>query len=160
MGRLLVRSTPAGARVSVDGRERGRTPVVVRDLERGAHRVRVERDGYATGERRVVITTSRPAQSMTLELRGAAAARRDVQPAPTTPATLGALAGALSIDSRPTGAKVFIDGKLVGSTPLLLSRVEAGEHAVRIEGDGYRRWSSSVRIVAGERNRVTASLER
>ena len=29
-----------------------------------------------------------------------------------------------------------------------------------IEHDGYRHWSSSVRIIASEQNRVTASLER
>jgi hypothetical protein len=41
-----------------------------------------------------------------------------------------------------------------------MATVSAGEHAIRIERDGYRRWSSSVRIVAAEQNRVTASLER
>jgi hypothetical protein len=55
---------------------------------------------------------------------------------------------------------VYLDGKLIGNTPLSLPAVTAGEHAVRLEHDGYRNWSSSVRIVASERNRVTASLER
>jgi PEGA domain-containing protein len=41
-----------------------------------------------------------------------------------------------------------------------LPAVNAGEHAVRLEYDGYRRWTSSVRVVASEQNRVTASLER
>ncbi len=61
---------------------------------------------------------------------------------------------------RPAGAKVYMDGKLVGTTPMLLASVPAGSHAIRIEHDGYRRWSSSVRVVASEQNRVTASLER
>jgi len=55
---------------------------------------------------------------------------------------------------------VFLDGSLVGTTPLAMSRVAAGEHAIRLERDGYRRWSSSILVVGGERNRVTASLER
>jgi hypothetical protein len=38
--------------------------------------------------------------------------------------------------------------------------VAAGEHAIRLELDGYRPWASSVRMVAAESNRVTASLER
>ena len=38
-----VRSTPAGARVFVDGTDYGRTPATVRDLPRGAHRVRDRR---------------------------------------------------------------------------------------------------------------------
>src|SRR5207244_1182953 len=68
--------------------------------------------------------------------------------------------GSLSVDSLPEGAKVFVDGKPAGTTPLVLAQVGAGEHVVRIEQNGYRKWSSSVRVVAGERNRVTASLEK
>lgn len=77
-----------------------------------------------------------------------------------TPIQAGRLAGALAVASRPAGAKVYMDGKLVGTTPMLLASVPAGSHAIRIEHDGYRRWSSSVRVVASEQNRVTASLER
>ena len=162
-GRVLVRSTPAGARVFVDGREYGPTPAAVRDLAVGTHQVRITRDGYVTEERRVVITAARPAQSITVPLdraRSASAAVGDTTPAPSTPATVGRFVGRLVVDSRPSGAKVFVDGKLVGNTPLALGDVRAGEHVVRIEQDGYRRWSSSVRVVAAEQNKVTASLER
>jgi hypothetical protein len=55
---------------------------------------------------------------------------------------------------------VYVDGRLVGTTPIALPTVAAGSHVIRIEHDGYRRWSSSVRVVATEQNRVTASLER
>jgi hypothetical protein len=168
VGRLVVKSTPAGARVFVDGRDQGRTPTTVRDLSRGVHRVRLVREGYATEERRIVITPARPSESMTValaRLRAAEApARRAAEPparpaAPTLPRG-GSFFGSLSVESRPAGAKVFIDGKLSGTTPLVLPQVGAGEHAVRLEHDGYRRWTSSVRVASGERNRVTASLEK
>jgi hypothetical protein len=55
---------------------------------------------------------------------------------------------------------VYIDGKQVGTTPLKLSAIEVGSHAVRLDHDGYNRWTSAVRIVAGEEMKVTASLER
>jgi hypothetical protein len=156
---LLVRSTPAGARVAVDGHDYGPTPVAVRDLTRGAHRVRVTRDGYAAAERRVVITTARPSQALTFALERPSATPRVGQTSPT-PGTAGTFAGTLIVDSRPAGAKVFVDGKLAGTTPLSMHDVRAGEHAIRLEHDGYRRWSSSVRVVAAEQNKVTASLER
>jgi hypothetical protein len=158
-GRLLVRSTPAGARVFVDGREQGKTPVAIRELSSGAHRVRVMRDGYAPEERRISITPSRPAQSVTVPLSPVRAA--ESRPlAPGASGTGGRYFGALTVESRPPGASVFVDGKLVGTTPIQLPSVNAGEHAVRLEREGYRRWSSSVRVVAGEQNRVTASLEK
>jgi serine/threonine-protein kinase len=165
-GRLLVRTMPAGAQVSVDGKDVGRTPATVRDLARGPHRVRVTHDGYAAQERRVVVSASRPAQSVNIALARAPVPppARTAKAAPATSASAGAAAarlpGALEVDSRPAGAKVYLDGKLIGNTPLSLPSVAAGEHAVRLEHDGYRNWSSSVRIVASERNRVTASLER
>ena len=146
-GRLLVRSTPAGARVSIDGRDAGVTPAVVRDLARGSHHVRVTRDGYLTEERRIVITPRREAVSITVGLSPAVA-------------TNGPFVGNLTVQSRPTRAKVFLDGQLIGTTPLLVPSVRAGEHAILLEYDGYRRWSSVVRVVANEANRVTASLER
>jgi serine/threonine-protein kinase len=75
-------------------------------------------------------------------------------------ATAGRFVGSLSVDSRPEGARVFLDGRLIGTTPVDTPSVGAGEHAIRIERDGYRRWSSSIRVVASEKTRVTASLER
>jgi hypothetical protein len=148
--------------VFVDGRDEGLTPVAVRELARGDHRIRIVRDGYDTEERHVRITASRPAQEMTVSLGREEMAQAQVAtaPVPSTPGTTGRFVGALNVDSRPPGAKVFVDGKLAGTTPLQMAGLDAGEHVVRIERDGYRRWSSSVRVVASEQNRVTASLEK
>jgi hypothetical protein len=157
-GRLLVRSTPAGASVSVDGKDYGRTPATVRDLSQGTHRLTITRPAYAPEERRFVISASRPALSMTIALAPARAAAP--AGAAAAPGAASGFAGGLAVDSRPTGAKVFMDGRLVGTTPMALSSVPAGSHAIRLEHEGYQRWSSSVRVVASEQNRVTASLER
>ncbi|HJZ72408.1 MAG TPA: PEGA domain-containing protein, partial [Vicinamibacterales bacterium] len=158
-GRVLIRSTPAGALVVVDGREAGLTPIAVRDLANGAHEIRVTREGYIAVERRVVITAARPAQSLTVPLDRDRTGAAD-SPAQTPAEGSQRFVGTLVVDSRPSGARVYIDGKLAGNTPLSMRDIRAGEHVVRLEHDGYRRWSSSVRIVAAERNRLTASLER
>ena len=164
-GRLLIRSEPAGATVIVDGREYGITPAIVRGLERGTHRVRVVREGYVPEERSVTVTRSQPAPSLlvTLEARRPAAERISQAPpaAPPPPASMiERYTGSLVVESLPAGATVFLDNKAVGKTPLRLNGVHAGEHVVRLERDGYHRWSRAIRVVASERNRVTASLER
>jgi serine/threonine-protein kinase len=164
VGSVLVRSTPPGARVLVDGREYGRTPLRVGDLARGAHTVRIVRDGYVVDERTVTITAAQPAHSMTARLtpERAAAVRNTTdsasrtagaRPTPVTKAPL-------TVESRPAGASVFIDGRLAGTTPLVLPDVDVGEHALHLDRDGYRRWASTIRVVATERNRVAASLDR
>lgn len=63
------------------------------------------------------------------------------------------------IDSRPAGARVFVDGRLVGTTPLLLDDVAPGDHAVRFELEGFDPWSATARVTGGERVRVSGSLE-
>ena len=163
-GRLNVRSTPAGATVFVDDREAGRTPTAVRDLTEGPHRIRIARDGYAPHDRRIVITRERPAQLITATLarptptaaRPAAPTAAHTLPPPAAPVGRGVL----TVDSRPAGARVFLDGKLIGTTPLSSTPIGAGDHAIRLEHDGYKNWTGAVRVVASEQARVTASLER
>ena len=66
----------------------------------------------------------------------------------------------LHVVSRPAGAQVFVDGRLVGTTPLVLPAVTPGAHAVRIALPGHQRWVTTVDLAAGSRARVAASLER
>jgi hypothetical protein len=173
VGSLLVRSTPAGARVFVDGREYGQTPVTVANLVRGAHRVRVARDGYITDERQVTITSAQRAHSVTVRLAAerpeparqpaptqAPAAVRTAGTSPAAPPVPQSGAGLLTVESRPAGAQVFIDGRLVGTTPLVLPDVPVGDHALHLDLDGYQRWASAIRILPSERTRVAASLDR
>jgi hypothetical protein len=144
--------------VFVDDKEYGVTPATIRDLALRTHRVRVIRDEYISEERRVPLTSARPAQSIAFELEEpqATATVRDLTSAPAPTETLG---GALSVDSHPGGANVFIDDQPLGKTPVLLPQIGAGSHVVRLKLDAYRGWSSSVRVLPGVRSRVTASLE-
>jgi hypothetical protein len=55
---------------------------------------------------------------------------------------------------------VFLDERLVGSTPLSLDEVAAGTHGVRIALPEHRKWATSVNVTPGSSLRVAASLER
>jgi serine/threonine-protein kinase len=86
-----------------------------------------------------------------------------VPPEPARTSATSATGGstsAMMVESKPSHASVRVDGRMVGQTPLKLPSVAAGDHSIVIEHEGYRRWASSVRIVAGKPSRVTASLER
>jgi serine/threonine protein kinase len=159
-GRLTVRTRPSGARVEIGGRGRGESPATVGDLAYGQHTVRVSREGYGTEVRRVTLSARRPAQTVDVTLkRNAPPAAAPAAGGRTTRAPAGAYAGTLVVESRPVGATVFLDGQGVGVTPLTLSNVSIGSHVVRLDLAGHRRWSTSIRVVAGERERVAASLE-
>ena len=143
LGRLLVRSSPADADVFVNGTPRGKTPLVLRDLALGSYTIRVARAGYATEERTLRLTEQQPSTSTTVAL----VAEK------TGP-------GKLNVQSRPAGARVFVNDRLAGTTPISISSLPAGSATVRIEMGGYRVWSTRVNVKAGESTRVTASLER
>jgi PEGA domain-containing protein len=66
--------------------------------------------------------------------------------------------GSLTIESGPVSARVFINGEAVGVTPLALTEVPVGSRAVRLEADDHNSWSSTVRVVAGQETRVSATL--
>jgi serine/threonine protein kinase len=177
-GRVVVQSVPAGARVFVDGRDRGSTPAVVTDLGRGEHRLRIVRDGYTAAERRIVLSPLRPSSALTVPLaktpvspkpNAKQPAKADVAPKPSPDtglaspkpaATAVAEVGSLLIESRPTGASVFVDGRAVGRTPLNLPDVKAGDHGVRLELAGHRQWTTSFKVMGGTPNRIGASLEK
>lgn len=150
-GTLVIRTQPGGARVTVNGRRRGVTPLELAELPFGTYTVQVARAGYQSASRRVAISAETPLGRAIFGLRRAASA-------PAAPASDST--GSLSIDSRPRGARVLLDGRLIGTTPLVLSGVRAGPHVIRLERDGYTRWSSTVRVAGGQRAHVNASLER
>ncbi len=149
-GSLLVRSTPADADVFVNGRARGKTPMALRDLTLGSYTIRVARDGYAAEERTFQLTAERPSQSTPFDLRSTQGAAAAAKAGP----------GALNVQSRPAGARVFINDRPAGSTPVAIPDLPAGPATVRIELDGYEPWITSVRVNAGDQTRVAASLER
>ena len=88
--------------------------------------------------------------------------RPDV-PRPAVPSlraerTSGAFVGSLQIDSTPRGARVFLDRQPVGVTPLVLTDLVVGSHAVRLEANGHTPWSSSIRVIANRQIDVSTIL--
>jgi hypothetical protein len=88
------------------------------------------------------------------------ATNRSTPNPPTTIPVASAVAplGSIDVVSRPPGAAVAIDGRLVGTTPLSIPDVTEGTHVVGIELAGFSRWATSVYVNKGERARVGASL--
>jgi hypothetical protein len=163
-GRLLVRSTPPGATVTVDGVEKGVTPLALRELDFRTHNITVARRGYVSESRRVVITSGRPSRSLDVRLSASASEPAAPKLAPKRASERGigkppasASTGALNVDSRPTGASVTINGRASGKTPLTLD-LPPGEYQVLMTMPGFRNFATTVRVVAGERVRAAASL--
>ena len=70
----------------------------------GPHTIRVMRDGYSTGERRLVLTANQPSQTAAFTLT-AARPQAQAKAAATAPMPV-----VVRFESRPTGASVYLDG--------------------------------------------------
>jgi len=142
-GSLAVASEPEGARVLVNGEERGVTPFELEELPFGVYELRIERTGFHSEELTAELTADAPRTALELALRPSPAAPR--------PAFF-------TIRSTPDGARVEIDGKRVGTTPLERRRIRAGKRTLRIERDGFLPWEDTVRARAGRTVDVDAVL--
>jgi len=148
-GWLLVRTDPPGADVSIDGVNRGQTPLSLRDVGYGTHRLEVSAVGYASHVREVMLSDEASIAAVRVQLAAAdAASSTDV-----------GIVGSIVVDSRPPGSRVLIDGRVVGVTPVLVPDLVPGVHRVRIERDGYRPWENTVEVFSTERSRVAGSLD-
>ncbi|MDH4281952.1 MAG: protein kinase, partial [Myxococcales bacterium] len=62
------------------------------------------------------------------------------------------------VASSPPGAKVFLDGKEQGVTPVALTGLIQGGYRLRVETPGFASWSTAVEVANGETAGVTARL--
>jgi TonB family protein len=136
---LEVASDPLGAEVTVDGVERGRSPLTLAGITAGPHIVGVRLAGYSSAELRVDL----PAGRNPVPLRFA----------------LTPVAGLLQVRSEPSGATVEVDGRPAGLTPLEELSLPAGLHRVEVKREGYRAWSQDLEAKAGEVVPVLARLQ-
>ena len=174
-GRLVVRSTPPGAGVTVNGRWRGRTPLTLDALPLGPYVVRLVQPGYTSAPQDVTLDAGDPARTLSIAMKRdratapsagrtparGASGRSAAASEPRRPAvTPSRFAGTIYVDSNPRGAKVLIDGRSMGTTPASIPDIPIGSHVVRLELTDHRAWTTATRVTAGEETRVTGSLER
>jgi len=121
---LVVRSTPTGARVFIDGIERGRTPLRLDTLHPGRYFVRLQREGHAD---RTFMVTVRTGSVMDVSLQMRAAVGRvllAIQPAPGSPPP----------DALPLSPQITVDGQPHPSPALELP---IGFRTIRVRAFGW-----------------------
>ncbi len=116
-GSLTITSEPSGSPVSIDGSSSGTTPLTIA-LNPGDHLVEVGAGAQA--------------RAQTLKINGGSNLMHVALAA--LPAAAPSTGGGLQIATEPAGARVWIDGEARGVSPLTISNVAAGEHAVVVRG--------------------------
>lgn len=137
-GLVLIHSTPTGVDITINGAYRGRAPLLLTDLPLGRHRAAASHPGYLPMELDIVVENRTP-QKLALEMRPDSSQ--------------------LSFTSVPTGAQVYIDGILRGTTPCFVERVPSGERLIEIQIEGHRPFRQRLQLQAGDTLRIQEQLE-
>lgn len=66
--------------------------------------------------------------------------------------------GSLIVDGSPVDATVYVDGDMVGYTPLLVDELLTGMHTVRLEKEGYDVHEEMVQVAENQENTIEFSL--
>lgn len=129
LGTINIFSNPSNAEVYVDGNYRGKTPLSITDVPSGTYNVRISLSGYEDYVGSIYLA---PGDVKQINV------------------SLKPVFGEVSIESRPQGAKVYIDGKYQGITPLTLSLPE-GKYNLSLSLLGYSDVNTELRVKAKEK---------
>lgn len=136
-GKLEVVSDPPEADVWLDDKFVGKTPMILKRVEPGAHTVEVKKSGFASSMQKVEFGIKVTKQTVNLTL---------------------AEAGRLSVTTQPAGALVYLDGKKVGETPATLS-LAPKTYELKLVMDNRAPVAKQVTVVAGQVARVAETLD-
>jgi hypothetical protein len=137
--RLEVKSEPPGAKVYIDGKESGDTPLALSDIKTGRHQIRVVKEGYESYE--VSVETGVGRKEVMANLKKVV--RK----------------GELLIRTVPTKATIYLNEKSVGTSPYEGKGLSPGKYKIRVTQEGYEPWGQEVTVKADEKLEVLASLK-
>lgn len=141
---LVVASIPPRATVRLGNEVVGETPLGLSDLAAGPHIVTLELAGYG-------------AFTKTVDLREGEVENLEVT-LTSTSAPPPSARGYLSLSTTPSGAKVFFEGELLGTSPLTNVQVPAGIVRLELELPAGERVSRAVFVQPSQETRTHLPL--
>ena len=108
------------------------------NLKEGMHLLEVRKDGYRSQQKTIQL-----AQQQKLDVAFDA---------------LSAIQGNLSVNFKPFGSDVYVDGVKVGQSPRVFNGVLVGNHNVEIRKSGYTTSRQTVMISEGQTASISGSL--
>jgi len=146
---LKVSSNPTDARVILDGKAVGTTPLEIKEVgASSSHRLEIEKAGYSTWAT-TLVHDGKDLREISVELEKNESPKKESANIPPKKKTGK---GIQPINSKPWG-KVIIDGQDTGKwTPMPKLELEEGVHTITIHFDDGTERSRTVEVKAGEKN--------
>ena len=107
-------------------------------LKEGMHLIEARKEGYRSQQRTINLSQQQKLDVAFNEL--------------------AAIQGNLSVNYKPFGADVYVDGKNMGQSPRVINGLLVGNHKVEIKKDGYGTDSKIVNILEGQTATIAGVL--
>lgn len=140
---ISISSDPPGADIYLDDRNTGLLGQTNSrfKIQPGPHKLFIDKNGFEPIERDFVMPDDKP---LSLEF-----ALKKIENS-----------GTVTIKINVDGARIFIDGAIVGLSPYDQEKVlAAGKHQLQIEARGYPRYSREFEVLAGQVNPLNIVME-
>jgi len=153
--KLSVISYPDGARVTMDDNYAGKTPLTLSPVRPGVHTIKAELPGFAPVFKTVMMENG---GELTEEIK------------------FESILGWLEVTTTPPGARILMDGKVVGTTSahrgkkadlsgvksdvLFIRDIDAGEYQLLARLRGYAEAKGKVKIEAKKATKLNLRLKR
>lgn len=124
--KVFLTSRPSGAKVSLDGKALGKTPIEIE--VRGKGRVVLTLDGYKSLEKEVRVAEVRGTLNLELKADGGSSGA-GVASGPT---------GKFFLSSSPAGAEIVYQGKVIGKTPKMVE-LPAGNRTLNLRSGALQK---------------------
>jgi hypothetical protein len=142
-GSIMVVADVSGAEVRLDGSPQivGTTPAFLENVAPGQHTIEVRAPNLPPRTETVFVQTGQRA-TVSVTLRPAAAP-----------------GGTIRVLANVPGARISIDGEVVGPSPATRDNLSPGEHVVEATADGYEPAQQIVTLESGQTRVVSLSLQ-
>jgi hypothetical protein len=137
-GSIEITTEPSGANILIDGIEKGKSPINIKEITSGVHSLILSYPGYERLQKRVMIKEG--------ELL-------------SVNEYLVPMTGSLTILSEPVGAMVYLDNVQKGLTPCNINDLPIRDYIVELTLKDYQKITKRVTVQYGENTTQKISLE-
>jgi formylglycine-generating enzyme required for sulfatase activity len=141
--------SPEGAKIILDDKQTGQETPTIINVSEGQHILRLEKTGFQSYEKTVALNADHPLETINAIM----------SPIAQVETGAGMLVIRATADNQQTDAKVFIDGKEIGSAPYTNTSITTGAHEVRISKPLYHDYKETVAVAKDRRQTVNAILQ-
>ncbi|MEW5766241.1 MAG: PEGA domain-containing protein [bacterium] len=145
---LIITSNPSAAEVKLDARLVGLSPLIIKNPEIKAYGLELIKEGYGglTGKITLRVLPSAFLTVSLLMARIEEGAQPLIEP------------GSLLVTSLPSNAKIYLQGELKGTTPLLISNLAPALYELSLTMTGYETAERKIILKTGEKYELNVHL--